>query len=92
MRSFNVYISDDYIEPSATTQNLANLLNPSKYLLKSNFLNPSTGQQGYSKPFLYLTIMPNIDFKLRVTCHFKPDINAKKKPLADLVEEDPFIE
>ena len=29
---------------------------------------------------------------MRVSCHFKPDLNAKKKPLADLVEEDPFIE
>jgi hypothetical protein len=36
--------------------------------------------------------MPNIDFKLRISCHFKPDLNAKKKPLAELVEEDPFIE
>ena len=92
LRQFNVHVSDDYMEPNATTQNLANLVNPSKYLLKSSFMNPSNGQLGYSKPFLYLTIVPNMDFKLRVTCHFKPDLNAKKKPLADLVEEDPFIE
>ena len=92
LRSFNVYISDEFMEPSATTQNLVNLFNPEKFVLKGNFLNPQNGQLGYSKPFLYLTIIPNMDFKLRVSCHFKPDLNAKKKPLADLVEEDPFIE
>ena len=36
-RSFHVYISDEYMEPSAHTQNLANLSNPEKYVLKGNY-------------------------------------------------------
>jgi hypothetical protein len=79
------------MEPSNSTQNIANLFNPEKFVLKGSF-NPILGQDGFPNPFLYLTIMPNMDFKLRVTCHFKPGLVSKKKPMTELEGVDPFIE
>jgi hypothetical protein len=80
------------MEPSPTSQNLAHLSNPNRYILDGDFINQDSGIVTFTRPWLYITILPNMDFNLRINYHFKPDLNALKKPLAELQGEDPFLE
>jgi hypothetical protein len=41
----------------------------------------------FAEPFLYLTILPSNDFKIRVTCQFKPEPKRKKLVNADPNDE-----
>jgi hypothetical protein len=72
---------------------MANLFNPDKFVLKGTF-NPKLGEVGFPTSHLYLTIMPNIDFKLRVMTKFKLEMYTKKKEIATIegAIADPFIE
>jgi len=54
--------------------------------MQSTFIDKNS-RKTFAEPFLYLTILPSNDFKIRVTCPFKPEPKRKKLINADPNDE-----
>lgn len=52
--------------------------------MPSTLIDPKTNRLTFAEQYLYLTILPSNDFKIRVTATFKPEPKRKK-----LINMDP---
>lgn len=82
---FTLFVSDQTTEPNEQ-QNQFQILNPSNFVYQST-LTDKNQRKTFAEPFLFLTILPSNDFKLRVTCNFKPEPKRKKIVNADPNDE-----
>lgn len=70
MKLIMCYYSWDNLEPSAKI-NSGFESNPKKLEFASTLKIPQKGIESYDKPFLFLTIEPKIDFRLKISVQFK---------------------
>lgn len=82
---FTLFVSDQTTEPNEQ-QNQFQILNPSNFVFQSTLIDKNQ-RKTFAEPFLFLTILPSNDFKLRVTCKFKPEPKRKKIVNADPNDE-----